>query len=286
MIPVYYCNAMNVVDDHGGKSPSLRKPALAVADWLRSESTTKHVSIKWPGRVEPQRIMAVHETRYVSGVLAGTRNNGFGNSQMAVATALPWIIGSIVTAAHDVFEQHAKHGGATVACSPTSGFHHARWDGGGGYCTFNGLMLAALQCFSLGGDRVVIFDGDRHFGDGTADIIRRMGWGSRVSHLSFEDLIPGLPLRRALGVVKGASLVLYQAGADGHEADPMCGSKGLRTSQLAVRDRKVFEACRDARVPVVWNLAGGYQVEPDGSIPDVLALHRQTMEICIDVYDD
>ena len=31
-----------------------------------------------------------------------------------------------------------------VACSPTSGFHHAGYESGYGYCTFNGLMVCAL----------------------------------------------------------------------------------------------------------------------------------------------
>jgi hypothetical protein len=39
------------------------------------------------------------------------------------------------------------------------------------------------------------------------------------------------------------------------------------------RDRIVFEAARDAAVPIAWNLAGGYQ-EP---LSRVVALHVNTM---------
>jgi hypothetical protein len=37
-------------------------------------------------------------------------------------------------------------------------------------------------------------------------------------------------------------------------------------------------------IPVVWNLAGGYQVEKDGSIPKVLEIHDNTMRECVRVY--
>jgi len=37
-------------------------------------------------------------------------------------------------------------------------------------------------------------------------------------------------------------------------------------------------------VPVVWNLAGGYQREPDGSIPAVLEIHDNTMRECARVF--
>jgi hypothetical protein len=38
----------------------------------------------------------------------------------------------------------------------------------------------------------------------------------------------------------------------------------------------VFAACRAASLPVAWNLAGGYQVDPDGSIPKVLEVDAHT----------
>jgi hypothetical protein len=54
---------------------------------------------------------------------------------------------------------------------------------------------------------------------------------------------------------------------------------------MAERDRRVFSAFR--RKPLVWNLAGGYQrlLGKTGAdeIEPVLELHRQTMQICLDV---
>ena len=43
-------------------------------------------------------------------------------------------------------------------------------------------------------------------------------------------------------------------------------------------------ALAKARVPVAWNLAGGYQIEDDGSIPKVLEIHDNTMRECVRVF--
>ena len=47
----------------------------------------------------------------------------------------------------------------------------------------------------------------------------------------------------------------------------------LTDGQLARRDRLVFEDCRAKRLPVVWNLADGYQTP----LRKVLAIHDATM---------
>ena len=72
----------------------------------------------------------------------------------------------------------------------------------------------------------------------------------------------------------GPVLVLYQAGADTHVDDPLGGM--LTSEQMRVRDRAVFRAGRAMGIPVAWNLAGGYQIEVDGTIPRVVALHLAT----------
>ena len=89
-------------------------------------------------------------------------------------------------------------------------------------------------------------------------------------------------LPSVLARFSGCDVVLYQAGADPHVDDPLGG--WLTTEQLAQRDRMVFETLDKMRVPVAWNLAGGYQVEEDGSIPKVLEIHDNTMRACAGVF--
>jgi acetoin utilization deacetylase AcuC-like enzyme len=77
--------------------------------------------------------------------------------------------------------------------------------------------------------------------------------------------------------------VFFQAGADAHVDDPLGGL--LSTDQMRERDRTVFAVCRDLGIPLTWNLAGGYQEEPDGSIPKVVALHLNTFDEALRVWN-
>jgi len=58
-------------------------------------------------------------------------------------------------------------------------------------------------------------------------------------------------------------------------SDPLGGF--MTSAEMRERDRIVFRTCARRRVPIAWNLAGGYQ-EP---FHRVLALHDATMEECV-----
>ena len=160
---VFYSQHQSV-SDNDSYSPSAGKPAHLVAQWLERYP----IEIVEPQPVTPEEFQLAHDPAYVQGVLSRQKRNGFGNTLASVAAALPWTTGSLVSAVRHVL----AHGG--VACSPTSGFHHARYNGSYGFCTFNGLIVAA-QLVRSQLARVGIFDCDYHYGDGTDDIIRHLG---------------------------------------------------------------------------------------------------------------
>jgi acetoin utilization deacetylase AcuC-like enzyme len=179
----------------------------------------------------------------------------------------------------------------TVAAAPCSGFHHATYNETMGFCTFNGLMVTALALRPLG-IRIGILDLDMHYGNGTDNILEKVcaaswirhftgGRHFRVSSQAKEFFTSTLP-QVLTSMSERCDLILYQAGADPHVDDPHGG--WLTTPELRVRDAMVFDAFKASNTPVVWNLAGGYQVEPDGSIPKVLEIHDNTMAECCRVY--
>jgi acetoin utilization deacetylase AcuC-like enzyme len=148
-------------------------------------------------------------------------------------------------------------------------------------------MVAALALHHEDGvQRVGILDYDMHIGNGTDDIISRLGL-SFVSHFTAgahyvdasdaPQLLAELPAR--VRAMAGCDVVLYQAGADQHVDDPLGGV--LTTEQLAQRDRIVFETLGELGIPVAWNFAGGYQREADGSIPKVIEIHSNTARAAI-----
>ena len=145
-------------------------------------------------------------------------------------------------------------------------------------------MVAAMMARRRA-PRIGILDCDYHYGDGTQDIIDRLAL-EHVVHLTTgalprpydpEKFLAGLP--RALADMK-ADLLLYQAGADAHVDDPLGG--WMNTEQMRRRDRIVFRYCREAGLPVVWNLAGGYQED----LQKVLDLHHATMEECLNAFEE
>lgn len=274
-LPTVYTPAM--VARPASLSPSAEKPALVVADLLAAGIP---LAIEPPAPATLAQLARAHDPAYVEAVLACARDNGFGERSREVARSLPLTSGAMLTAARLALARG-------VAFAPCSGFHHAGFARGGGFCTFNGLLVAALGLLAEGAvRRVAILDCDMHWGDGTAEILRRQG-ERRVLHLtagehfSRRSQAPAFFgwLARALERCAEVDLVVYQAGADPHVDDPLGGL--LCDEELARRDAQVFEALARAGVPVAWNLAGGYQRAPDGGIPKVLAIHRRTALACL-----
>jgi acetoin utilization deacetylase AcuC-like enzyme len=279
-LPVFY-DPRQHTDANVSMSPSAGKPAQVMESWGRTGIPIEVMPVTPTTR---ENLRLAHEIAYVDAVLDLKQRNGFGNKLAEVAATLPWTTGSIVSAARHV----ARCGG--VAISPTSGFHHACYRNGGGFCTFNGLMVAVrvLQFEELA-RRVGILDIDMHYGNGTDDIIRRLDvkdvvhwtFGSHVEGPGdaeqFLEELPGV-----LATFDECEVVLYQAGADPYVEDPLGGV--LTMEQLRRRDRLVFQHFARTRVPLVWNLAGGYTRDEEGTIAPVLAIHDATLEECAAAY--
>ncbi len=273
-LTVVYSDAM-VAPAQGG-SPSAAKPAAVVADW-RARGFPLRVLPAEP--VTVAQLALAHGRGYVEDVLARRRPNGFGTRCERVAASLPYTTGAMLTAAREAL---ATRG---AVCAPASGFHHAAYEGAWGFCTFNGLAVTALALRAEGRvARVAIVDCDQHEGDGTADILARVGAEGSVRHSTagadfrHPSQVPDFFawLEEEAAAFEDVDLVLYQAGADPHVDDPLGG--WMTSAQMRERDARVFEAAARARVPLVWNLAGGYQLDAQGGIEPVLAIHRATAE--------
>jgi acetoin utilization deacetylase AcuC-like enzyme len=262
-------------------SPSAGKPAKVVESWKRLGIPLAFMPVD---PATPDDLALSHSRAYVDGVLSAELQNGFGNRSPEVAATLPWTTGSMVSAAVHA----ATAGGVTI--SPTSGFHHAGYERGTGFCTFNGLMVAARILQSRGLARKIgVLDIDMHYGDGTADIIDRLGL-TDIHHWTFgahyssrfecEGFLRELP--RVLEGFRDREVVLYQAGADPFIEDPLGGV--LTAEELRLRDRLVFTFFAREKIPLSWNLAGGYARDEAGTIRPVLNIHDATLRECYAAY--
>lgn len=275
-IPVYF--TAHMAADACSFSPSAGKPVEVVESWLR---LGRLVALREPAAATVDELCMAHDRRYVEGILECQIDNGFRNRLPSVAASLPYTSGAMLAASR------AAIANGQVAVAPCSGFHHAGWDHAGGFCTFNGLMVTASVLRHEGiANRIGILDFDQHWGDGTQEIITKLGASAWVVHYSpmheFGTVDSAERFIRAIPDIASqfaeCDLVLYQAGADPHISDPLGG--WLSDDQLYRRDAAVFRSLSDLGIPVAWNLAGGYQ-EP---LRKVLDIHDQTLMACHAVF--
>ncbi|MEH0167395.1 histone deacetylase [Roseateles microcysteis] len=231
----------------------------------------------------------VHSPSYLDAVLQGhlsaaqQREIGFPWSPSMVERSRR-SVGATIMAARAALAEG-------LAANLAGGTHHAQEDKGSGYCVFNDVAVAArlMQAewhrrygHSRPGLKVLVIDLDVHQGNGTATIFSgdnsvftfsMHGENNFPFRKAASDLDVELPdgcgdeaylaaLDRALAQVwqrlePPTGLAFYLAGADPHEGDRL-GRLKLTTAGLRERDRRVFEALRERRIPVALSMAGGY----------------------------
>ena len=257
-----------------GFSPSAAKPGLVMQAW---KTLWPDLNIRPAQPVTEADFCRAHSINYVWDIFDLRTDNGFGTRSAEVNASLPYTTGAMLTAARWALNEK------TLVAAPVSGFHHAGHESAEGFCTFNGLMVTALALQTdQPGLKVGILDYDYHYGNGTVDIMDVLN-AKNIVHITAGEIFKESDqasyflsnIEDDLEALAQCDIVLYQAGADPHIDDPLGGF--LTTAQLAQRDWRVFHGLRERKIPVAWNLAGGYQ-KP---ISKVIAIHENTMRACI-----
>jgi acetoin utilization deacetylase AcuC-like enzyme len=280
-LPIHYSNDYC----HNGASFDTHVKARLVADRITAH---RDVEVVTPSPATLDDLAAIHDPRYLDALESGepshlAESNGFGWSLGLLHGVLASTGG-----ARDAALNALAGGG--VSGSLSSGLHHASWSSGRGFCTVNGLALAAVAAVGAGAERVLILDLDAHCGGGTADIIRRHSGIEQVdiSVIGFDrydsDDIARLVMADGsnyldvvdaeLAHIEPASfdLIVYNAGMDPHERAG--GVAGITTDVLADRERMVFGWA--GPTPLAFVLAGGYAGNGFG-LDDVASLHTRTV---------
>lgn len=255
-----------------GKSGSVRARLLA-------ERVLRPAEVH---RAEPaplEWIALAHDAPYVDAVVTGRlapaaiRRIGAPWSPELVARARASVYATVMAA------RSALDLG--VAGNLAGGSHHAYRDHGEGYCVFNDIATAIAVLRAEGAARrPFIVDLDVHQGNGTAalfagdptvftfsihaarnyphtkergsfDLALADGTDDAAYLAALDTHLP--PLLAA----HHPDIVFYQSGVDGLASDRL-GRLALTADGLAARDRRVFGWCRDAGLPVVVTLGGGY----------------------------
>lgn len=285
--PILTFYSSDVVANIGAHiSPSSVKPGF-IANALVSNNVP--VSFIEPHPVTIDDFNLAHDPEFVRDILNCTRENGFGNKSLDVSRSLPYTSGAMLGAA-----RAALYGRGPCAAL-VSGFHHAGYANEEGFCTFNGLMVTAMVLLkNLEASRIAIIDADYHYGNGTDNIITKLGVSNSIFHYSFgHDFHSPIDADGYLEKMKSLKgdlanfkpdVILYQAGADAHEYDPLGGV--LSTSGLYERDYTMFKIADELKIPICWDLAGGYQRDANGGISVVTTIHLNTFKAALKVQSE
>ncbi len=254
----------------GASSDTLTKSA-DVAALVRDR-----VELVVPAPLTEEEIARVHARSYVDAVRTESPE------MLAWSSGVGWMPGLFPAVA-------ASSGGVVAAAvealasgrntgSLSSGLHHARRETGAGYCTFNGLALAADAAERAGATSILVLDLDAHCGGGTHELLAgddavrvldiatsdfdryatEPGWTLDVVDRA-ADYLPTLRRRLDGLAPERFALVLYNAGMDPHEDCVTGGLSGMTTDVLAEREETVFRWAHERGVPVAFVLAGGYR---------------------------
>ena len=288
----------------------ISKFALVAAE---AKKAFPDIAIVSPDPVTEADLLRVHAPDYISAVKTGEPRS------LAESQKFPW--------SPELFPSVCLTGGGVLAAARqalsdgvcgalASGFHHACFDHGEGFCTFNGLVVALEALRESGQIRyAAVLDLDLHYGNGTAQLASERPWIRALSiygndydaNTSYRDVrlrrhvdgdnhfsVPLIPsgssdcnvLMEALDehldwIFAGErpEILLYQAGADPLRDDPY-SPLDLDHADLMERDRLVFEFAKRHSLPVAWVLAGGYTED----ISKVVEVHLNTLRAVVEVF--
>ena len=280
------------------------RKAKWVADSL-VDSPIAGIELVAPRPLSWDEVVQVHDPAYAQAVQTGSPRYLAESQGFVWDTGLwPMVLasnGGVVAAALDALE----HG---LAGSLSSGLHHARRDSGAGFCTFNGLVIAAREALAAGAGTVLILDLDAHCGGGTASLIAgdprihqadvavnsfdyyprsvEEETGGRIRLRLVHESGQYLPeIERVLEEFDRRGprfdLCLYNAGMDPFEGGSTGALPGITQETLAARERMVFAWLEEHVAAAAFVLAGGY-LGPGLDADGLVDLHRLTLSAAAD----
>lgn len=235
-----------------------------------------------PAPAPREWLALAHDGGYVDRVLTATvprdieREIGFEINERTSRRAQLATAGTVLAA------RTALESG--IACNMAGGSHHARYEQGAGYCTFNDAAVAALVLLAAREvARVLVVDCDVHQGDGTARILAGeervftfsmhcdKNYPARKARSDMDVALPqGMEgvaymdtLRAALPDALARArpdIVFYNAGVDVHGEDRL-GKLALTNDDIRNRDETVIGLFRDRDIPVCGIIGGGYSAD-------------------------
>ncbi len=294
---IFYYDHFSFFLPEGHRFPASKYGRLR--DRVKTAGIVSMEDLVVPSAASFTQLARAHDVNYLNKV-----QDGLLDPNEIRRIGLPWSPELVNRAAYSV--------GATIAASRIAlregvsatlggGTHHACYAEGQGFCLYNDVVTAARAMQAEGRvKKILIIDCDVHQGNGTADItvndptifafsihgeknfpFRKIpgdldigladGIGDEAYLAALEN-----GLMKAFEQIK-ADLAIFLAGADVHQHDRL-GRLSLTKAGIRDRDHLVLQKCRDARIPIVVTMAGGY----GRNIEDTVDIHFQTIQTAVE----
>ena len=300
MIKIAYCDIYAHPLPEGHRFPMLKYELIPLQ--LLHTGKILPEQLFCPSAVSEEVIVATHDQKYWEQLRDLTlpykdqRRIGFPLTAQLVNREIRIVQGTIDGAMYAL-----THG---IAFNVAGGTHHAGTNWGEGFCLLNDQAIAANFLLNNGiCKRILIVDLDVHQGNGTAEIFideprvftfsmhgdKNFPFRKEQSDLDLPlengitgDLYLKLLEERLPALIKSfqPDFVFYLAGVDVLSSDKL-GKLKLSKSDVAQRDRIVFELCKVHGLPIQVSMGGGYSTD----IKDIVDAHCNTFNAGIDIFE-
>lgn len=190
-----------------------------------------------------------------------------------------------------------------VALNVAGGTHHAFTNKGEGFCLLNDIAIASHYLLNKQlAKQILIIDLDVHQGNGTAQIFANhnsvftLSMHGRHNYPFFKEqsdldieLEDGTEDETYLELMETHILkvfqnikpdfVFYLSGVDILQTDKY-GKLNISTEACGLRDKKVFNWCKQTNIPVAVSMGGGYSPK----ISDIINAHCNTFKIAQNIF--
>ena len=268
---------------------------------LLYEGTIQSENLFEPKPLEKKWIVNTHSPEYLQKLLtlslsrSEIRATGFPLSAELIEREI-LIMGGSVQAALFALDYG-------IAFNIAGGTHHAFTDRGEGFCLLNDIAIAAnylLHNHLV--SKVLVVDLDVHQGNGTAEIFQEnpkvftfsmhgaKNYPHRKEKSNLDIELPDgcgdefylFSLEKYLTEVMekyNPEFIIYQSGVDPLKTDKL-GRLGLSLQGINLRDRSVLSLAKQAKIPVMCCMGGGYSPR----IRDVIDAHAQVYRLAQEMY--
>lgn len=243
--------------------------------------------------------LVAHTPEYIDAVLTGNDTN------LRSTNSVPWSLELAETVKYTNASlynaiKYSIENTLTPCLAPVSGFHHARPDGGSGFCTFSGQVIASVKLYREKGVRGCYFDLDGHHGNSIEDsrefcpdlneaVPDGFNINPRGHNKSYLDNLLIAFEKVESAILKGhINYMVWCHGADSHKDDDLGGQVNteywIRCSKEFYKwvnsvDEKLASKGKGP-LPVAMALFGGYRRD---SYESVLSLHTKDIVTCLNI---